>query len=55
LGNIATIFRVEERTKEETSMKQAASIAVSCLLYAAFLFGLFDSEDGGNMFLRNVG
>jgi hypothetical protein len=54
-GNIATIFRVKGQTRQETNMKCAASRAVACLLYAGFLFGLlFDSEDGGDMFLRNV-
>jgi hypothetical protein len=40
-------------------MKQAASTASEYLCYlfhAGFLLGLFfDSEDGGDMFLRNVG
>jgi hypothetical protein len=36
---VASIFSVEEKAKQETSMKQIASIP----------------EDGGNMFLRKVG
>jgi hypothetical protein len=36
-------------------MKQGA-ISASHLLHAGFLFGLFlDPENGGDMFLRNVG
>jgi hypothetical protein len=39
--------------KQETSMKQAAS---KFLLDTGFLLGLlFNPEDGGYMFLRNVG
>jgi hypothetical protein len=46
---IASIFRVEEYAKQEIGMKQAAT-------RSDFLLGLlFDSEDGGDMFPRNVG
>jgi hypothetical protein len=38
---IASIFRVEQKTKQETSNKQA-----TCLF--------FDLEDGGDTFMRNV-
>jgi hypothetical protein len=39
------------RNKEETSMKPAA-----VELHAGFLLGLlFNQEDGGSVFLRNVG
>jgi hypothetical protein len=30
-------------------------LAAYYLLHAGFLLGLFDLEDGGDMFLRNVG
>jgi hypothetical protein len=45
---------VEEQAKQEITIKQVASTAV--LLYAGFLLGLFfGPEDGGEIFLRNVG
>jgi hypothetical protein len=47
--HVVTIFRVEEQAKQETSVKQVARPA--CYLLGLF----FDPEDGGNMFLRNVG
>jgi hypothetical protein len=44
------MFRVEEYAKQEASVKQVASCSTG------FLLGLFfDPEDGGDMFLRNVG
>jgi hypothetical protein len=44
---------VELKAKQEASVKQAASRA---LIHACFFSGLFfDPEDGGDMFLRNVG
>jgi hypothetical protein len=43
-----------KKAEQESSMKQIASTAY-CLLHAGFLFVLFfGSEDGDNMFLRNV-
>jgi hypothetical protein len=53
---LASILRVEELTKEEISMKQAADRAllttcfmqVSCSVYC-------DPEAGGDMFLLNIG
>jgi hypothetical protein len=50
---IASIFRPEEKDKHKTSLKYS----FSCwLLHAGFLLGLlFNPEDGGDMFLRNVG
>jgi hypothetical protein len=51
--HVASIFRVEEKANQETSVMQVASRA---LLAACFkLVGLFfEPEDGGDMFLRNV-
>jgi hypothetical protein len=47
-------FRVEEYAKQETIVK--ADAKQSHLLSHWFLARLiFDPEDGGNMFLRNVG
>jgi hypothetical protein len=47
--NIASVFKVEEYAEQETSR--------AChLLHADLWLGLFfDSEDVGDMFLRNVG
>jgi hypothetical protein len=44
--HIASIFRSEQQTKQETSMK------LCCRLHASFLLGsLFDPNDGGDIFL----
>jgi hypothetical protein len=52
--HVASIFRVEEYTKQETSIRQAAS-EDCCLLHAGFMLGsLFNPEDGGGMFLLSV-
>jgi hypothetical protein len=49
--HIATIFRIEEQAEQETSR---ALFATS--FHASFMLGLFfDPEDGGDVFLRNVG
>jgi hypothetical protein len=49
--HIASIFRVEEYAEQETSVKAGGEQSS-----AGFLLGLFfDPEDGGDMFLRNVG
>jgi hypothetical protein len=48
--HIASIFRVKEQAKQETSVKAGGKH------HAGFFLGLFlDPEDRGNMFLRNVG
>jgi hypothetical protein len=47
--HVSSIFRVEERAKQETSTKQAASCTSS------FLVLFFDPEDKSEIFLRNVG
>jgi hypothetical protein len=45
---ITSIFRFEEYDKQETGMKQVANSA-------SFLLGLvFYTEEGGDMFLRNI-
>jgi hypothetical protein len=49
----ASIFRVEEEAKQETSLKtggkqRAAFTLISCSAY------FFDPEDGGDMFLQHV-
>jgi hypothetical protein len=50
----ATIFSVEEYAKQQTSVKAGGK--QSYMLHADFLLGLFfDTEDGGQIFLRNVG
>jgi hypothetical protein len=44
--DVASIFRVEKMSK---------ALLPTCF-HSCFLLGLFfDPEDGGNMFLRNVG
>jgi hypothetical protein len=49
---IASILREEKIRKHETRVK---ALLTTCF-YAGFLLGLFfDPEDGGDMFLRNVG
>jgi hypothetical protein len=50
-GNCASIFRVEERAKQEVSMKQVTSTVHVGFLNCLF----FDPDDGGDMFLRKVG
>jgi hypothetical protein len=42
---VASIFRIEEQMKQETSVRKVGS------RYLLF----FDPEDGDDMFLRNVG
>jgi hypothetical protein len=50
--HVASIFRVDEQGKQETSVK--AGLQAKCLFLSCF--GLFfDPEDGGNMFLWNAG
>jgi hypothetical protein len=50
----STLSHVEEQAERKTSVK-ANSMIVTCFR-AGFLCGLFfDPEDGGDMFLRNVG
>jgi hypothetical protein len=51
---VASIFRAEKYTKQETSIRLAASKAC-CVLCADFLLGLlFNPENGGDMFLLSV-
>jgi hypothetical protein len=51
--HIASIFRVEEYAKEETSVKMWGLFAIC--LHAGFLTGLYlNPEDGGNIYL-NIG
>jgi hypothetical protein len=46
--HVASIVRVKEQVKQETSLHNAGNIG--------FLLGLFfDPDDGDNMFLRNIG
>jgi hypothetical protein len=48
------IFWVEEETSQESSMRQAEN-SVCFLIHAGFLLGLlFNPEDGGEIFIRNV-
>jgi hypothetical protein len=42
-------------SKDKPSKKPAYSKQIHLLLDAGFLLGLFYLEDGGDMFLRNVG
>jgi hypothetical protein len=49
---VAFFFRVEEQVKQETSVEQAASRAWR---HAGFLLDVFYPENGGGMFLRNIG
>jgi hypothetical protein len=52
-GKFASIFRIGEKDKEESSMKQNSAC---CLLNIGFLLVLFfNPEDGGDISLRNVG
>jgi hypothetical protein len=56
LGGTCLHFRVEEKAKQETSMKQAATkivLAACFMLVSCFTYPY--SEDGSNMFFRNVG
>jgi hypothetical protein len=46
---------VEEHTKQETSVRQIACGSACYLLHTVILLGFFDPEEGGDMFLRNVG
>jgi hypothetical protein len=46
------MFRVEEIIQQEPATKQVASRMLTCWLLLNYFF---DPEDGGNMFLRNVG
>jgi hypothetical protein len=52
--HIAYIFRVEKISSEKTSVQAGGK--QSSGFHVGFLLGLFfDLEDGGVMFLRNVG
>jgi hypothetical protein len=55
---IAYFVRVEDKVRQETSMKQAERISRNrsrTLLHDGLLLGLlFDPEDGDDMFLRRV-
>jgi hypothetical protein len=64
LIHIASIFRVEEKAEQETSVKAGGKLSreeysldyFAICFHAGFLLGLFfDPEEGGDMFLRNVG
>jgi hypothetical protein len=46
--NISPIFGVEEKANQETS------VLATCFHVSFFLGLIFDPEDGGDMFLRNV-
>jgi hypothetical protein len=51
--NVAYIFKIEERVKQETNIKKAAS--ESCLLHIGLLLDLvFNLADESDRFLRNV-
>jgi hypothetical protein len=63
-GNMSpSVFRNQKLATQETNLSHVASSAMKChsvtacyLLYAGFLIGaFFYPEDGGKMFLRNVG
>jgi hypothetical protein len=43
-GTVFSIFRIEEKTKQVTSMKAGGKQNL-----------FFDPEDGGDIFLRNIG
>jgi hypothetical protein len=50
--HVASIFRVEEKAKQETRKQSSASYP----FHGGFLLGLFlNPEDGSDMFLRNAG
>jgi hypothetical protein len=51
--HIASIFRDEEYADQETSVKAGGQ--QGCSHSGSFLGLFFDPEDGGDMFLRNVG
>jgi hypothetical protein len=57
--HVTSIFRVEEQAKQETSIKEGGTVALSLYLslYACHLLSglFFDPEYGGDMFLQNVG
>jgi hypothetical protein len=49
---VASIFKVQEKAKDETSMK---SLLATCFPAGLLLGLLFYTEEGGEVFLRNVG
>jgi hypothetical protein len=56
--HIASIFRVEEVSQQEISLKAGGKESrwlATCLLAGFLLTYFFDPEDGGDMFLRNIG
>jgi hypothetical protein len=55
--HIASMFRVEELSSarnQQESKPLASCVPLACLLVSCCTY-LFDPEDGGDMFLRNVG
>jgi hypothetical protein len=50
----ASFFKVEKSAKQETSVKASRAMLATCF-HAGFLLGLlFDPDNGGDMFVRNV-
>jgi hypothetical protein len=51
--HIASIFRVVEKAKQETSMERAAEFSTGSLDFVRLLL-VFYTEHGGDIFLRNI-
>jgi hypothetical protein len=60
---VASIFRVKKISQPRSQQVAGRACGIACyllskrqyLLHGDFLVGSFDPEDGGGMFLRNVG